>query len=54
MLAVTTEHKKEEGDDVGQLLAGAEKAMGDAMRSHVAQGRGVVHQNNSICLIIGL
>ncbi len=52
VLAVTTEHKTEEGDDVGQLLAGAEKAMGDAMRSHVAQGGGVVHQIIAYALLL--
>lgn len=52
VVAVTTEHKKTEGDNVGQLLAGAEKAIGDALRTHIARGGGIVKTAIAYALLL--
>lgn len=52
VIAVSTEHKIKERDNVGQLLAGSEKAMADAMKNHIRSGGGIINRVNAYGLLL--
>lgn len=53
VVAVSTEHKMTDGrDNVGQLLAGTDKAMADAMKNHIRNGGGIINSVIAYALLL--